>query len=515
MITKVTKRTVLALLSILSFALPSLAEERDTFYVDGFKYIVETDSTVAISDAGPDVPIPMSEDSTLTIPSVVEFEGRTYRVERIWWKAFGLRQEIKHLVIGEGVEFVGRYAFYMCMGLTSVHFPSTFADPGERGEFFIGCCNLHRITIDEGNEEYDSRDDCNAIIYTEDSILVFGCLGTRIPAGVTTIGSGAFRQCLKLESITVPEGVRIIEPFAFRNCANLKEVSLPNSLEGIGYSAFSNCMSLETITIPQNVSQIRGNDYYSKMLAPHNLFEGCYNLREVRVDKRNRTFDSRNNCNALIDTSRDMIVAACGNTVIPEGIKGIGAYAFTDTSIPSIRIPKSVQTIEPDAFWRCTFCSSISVDAGNKAYNSKDNCNAIIETATGKLIHGCSTTRIPDNVREIGDHAFYGMKMPPLLIIPEGVEVIGEWVFTRGCNLEYIRMPSTLKQIKNRAFYWCDSIRYVDMSRCSPKIDEFAFSGCKYLFHVDFSPTIGEIHELAFSNCYCAAWVKKLVERNK
>ncbi len=513
--TKVTRRTVLALLSVLSFAVPSFAEKRDTFYVDGFKYIVENATTVAISDAGPDAPIPMSEDSTLTIPSVVEFEGRTYNVDRIYWEAFALRQKIKHLVIGEGVKFIDQYAFYMCMGLTSVHLPSTYTGWIDRGEFLIGCCNLNRITIDERNYTYDSRDECNAIILTEDSTLVFGCLGTRIPATVTTIGPGAFRQCLKLESITVPEGVRIIEPCAFRNCANLKEVSLPNSLEGIGYSAFSDCMSLETITIPQNVSQIRGNDFYGKMLDPYNLFGGCHNLKEVRVDKRNRTFDSRSNCNALIDTSRDMIVAACGNTVIPDGIKGIGAYAFTDISIPDIRIPKSVQTIEPDAFWRCTFCSSVSVDAGNKAYNSKDNCNAIIETATGKLIHGCSTTRIPDNVREIGDGAFYGVRLPPLLIIPEGVETIGEHAFTRDCGLEYVKMPSTLKLIKNDAFGCCDGIRYIDMSRCSPKIEMFAFSQCEYLYLVDFSPTIGEIHELAFSHCYCEAWVKKLVERSK
>ena len=475
-----------------------------SFIQEGFKYVVKMDSTVSISDAGLEVPLPVSADSTLVIPSSVCHEGKTYCVERVESSAFGLRQEIKHLVVSEGVERIDKYAFEGCQSLTDISLPSTLYDWDNNTFGF--CHNLRRITVSDQNEDLDSRDNCNAIIDTDENMLIFGCTGTRIPASVETIGFGAFRHCCQhLERIIIPEGVKRIEPCAFSQCINLKEISLPVSLESMGYGMFNDCMSLESVTIPRNVSEIPGewSDCW-------NLFSGCYNLKEVKVDKWNRTFDSRNNCNAIIDSKRDVLVAGCGSSFIPEGIKAIGDFAFEGTSIPAIRIPKSVRKIGSGAFLNCRFCSSISVVPGNPVYDSKGDCNAIIETASARLVQGCSRTVIPDGTKEIGDSAFLNVPLPPCLVIPEGVEVIGEDVFSSLCRLEYVQLPSTLKQIKGRAFSGCDRIYYVDMSRCSPQVGFFAFAHCKSLNFVSMSSTPGEIKEYAFwKTPFEALWKKR------
>ena len=320
-------------------------DDRVSFVQGGFKYFVETDSTVSISDAGLEVPPPLLADSTLVIPSSVGHEGKTYRVERIEENAFGIRQQIKRLVISEGVEFIGKYAFEGCMGLTDISIPSTL---DYWNEYAFGFChNLRHITVSEQNETYDSRDNCNAIIDTYENTLVFGCMGTKIPASVEAIGEYAFKQCCQhLERIVVPEGVKRINSHAFSQCINLKEISLPASLESMGYGMFNDCMSLESVTIPRNVSEIQGNDRSTYW----NPFSGCYNLKEVKVDKRNRTFDSRNNCNAIIHSGTDVLMAGCGTSFIPEGVKAIDDNAFHGSALPAIRFPRASAELEAGRF---------------------------------------------------------------------------------------------------------------------------------------------------------------------
>ena len=483
--------------------LPARAQGVHDFIEGGFKYYIENDTAVTISDAGDDAPIPVTADSTLTIPSTVVHEGRTYRVTYIATKAFSVRREIRHLVIGEGVEIIGPYAFARCPNLTSMEIPSTLScAPCYEEGFFYGCSNLCRITVDRRNEEFDSRDDCNAIICTETDMLLLGCRSTVIPPTVTTIGPKAFDNCTNLVRLVLPEGVRRIEYQAFRDCINLKEIVLPSTLDSIGGSVFENCMNLESVTIPRGVTKI----------SPR-VFSGCYNLKEVRVDKANPTFDSRKHCNAIIDTAQDTIVAGCGNSFIPEGIKGIGAFAFANSSLREIKIPRSVRHIGDRAFAECHYCNAVSVHPGNPVYDSRGDSNAIIESATGRLVQGCSLTSVPDGVREIGDYAFFGVRLPPHLVIPEGVETIGYWAFSNYCAIQYVVLPSSLKWIKARAFGCIDALRYVDMSRCSPRVEVFAFSGCKALNVVDLSPHPGIIDNLAFANCPCKESVLRQVRR--
>ncbi len=496
-------RNILAILSFLMFFSPAYSQEEVTFQLGGFNYTVRSDSTVEISDAGKDVLLPISDDSTLVIPSSVIYDGKTYLVNYI--RGFSFHDEIKHLVVSEGVCGIYSWTFFRCLNLESIHFPSTIHFPeGWSCEIFRGCVNLSRITVAEGNDCCDSRENCNAIIVT-DSILYMGCKDTRIPSSVTIIGKYAFGYCEKLESIDIPEGVRVIEYCAFANCVNLKKVTLPNSLDSIAEYPFEGCASLDSLFIPQNVSRIN-----YKVLA------GCHNLKELKVDKRNKTFDSRNNCNAIVNTAQDVIVAGCGSSVIVQGIKGIGPEAFSNSSIRDIRIPKSVRHIAPNAFIACNFCRNVFVDKRNPVYNSGKDNNAIMETASRKLVYGCRMSSIPDDVREIGDYAFFMQITPSYLIIPDGVEVIGEKAFFKCPELENIQMPSSLRLIGRSAFWGCAKLLYVDMSRCNASISSLAFADCMSLFTMNLSPAYnGLVEQSAFWDAPCEAWVQKFLGRNK
>ena len=136
-------------------------------------------------------------------------------------------------------------AFKDCRNLTSITIPNSVTSIGE--EVFDGCDKLTSIIIEEGNEKYDSRENCNAIIETETNTLIIGCHTTIIPDGVTSIGEKAFYDCEKLTSIKIPNGVTTIESFAFCGCRKLTDVTIPNSVESIGTQAFDFCYSLTAI----------------------------------------------------------------------------------------------------------------------------------------------------------------------------------------------------------------------------------------------------------------------------
>ena len=156
------------------------------------------------------------------------------------------------------------------------------------------------------------------------------------------------------------------------------------------------------------------------------------------------------------------------NSVI-YSVKSIGGYAFYEcTGLTSVTIPNSVTSIGDRAFEGCTGLTSIIVESGNTIYDSRQNCNAIIETATNTLIVGSANTVIPDNVTSIGDFAVYGCGLTGELVIPNSVTSIGREAFSCCSGLTSVTIGNSVTSIVNQAFYHCTGLTSVTIEAETP-----------------------------------------------
>ena len=168
---------------------------------------------------------------------------------------------------------------------------------------------------------------------------------------VTDIGTHAFYKYSSLTSVIIPEGVTNIGDCAFLGCSGLTSVTIPESVTSIKGRAFCECSGLTGITIPAGVTRIE-----------ETAFEGCSGLTSIVVDKENKYYDSRNNCNAIIATESNTLVIGCKNTTIPASVTRLGDYAFADCSgLTSITIPQGVTSIGYYTFSGCSGLTSITI----------------------------------------------------------------------------------------------------------------------------------------------------------
>ena len=176
--------------------------------------------------------------------------------------------------------------FDNCTGLESIYIPQKVASI-TKGTF-NGCINLNSIVVDETNEVYDSRDNCNAIINTSDNSLIVGCKSTIIPNSVAAIASSAFRYCSGLKAIEIPTSVKKIGDSAFMGCSGLTTIRIPNSVTDLGPQAFSSCGGLVTLHIGNGISSV-DNNTFSSCNGLMDVY--CYNIEAPKApfvnNKRN------------------------------------------------------------------------------------------------------------------------------------------------------------------------------------------------------------------------------------
>lgn len=228
---------------------------------------------------------------------------------------------------------------------------------------------------------------------------------------VTSIGDSAFRYCTRLSSITLSNSIITIDEWAFHSCTGLTSVNIPTGVTSIGGGAFQSCYSLTNLIIPDSVTDIGAF-----------VFTGCQSLTSVTIG---------------------------------SGVTSIGLGSFND----------------------CGNLTSMVVDNNNSVFDSRNNCNAIIETSTNTLAHGCNSSVIPNTVTSIGRRAFY------------------------GCEFTNIGLPNGLNNIGNAAFQGCSSLSSITIPSGVTVIDQYAFESCSSLSSITIPSGVTVMNYRTFRNC--------------
>ena len=186
---------------------------------------------------------------------------------------------------------------------------------------------------------------------------------------------------------------------------------------------------------------------------------------------------------------------------IPSTVTSIGTYAFKYTGIKEIVIPSGVSAIGSNPFSTCPLLESIVVEKGNAVYDSRNNCNAIINTNYNEIISGCKNTVIPNGVTRIGSYAFYDCIDLVSIEIPSSVTTIGNEAFWNCSSLKSITIPSGVAEIKASAFCECSSLESVVMSFGVTSIGNSVFAGCTSLVDIEIPNSVTTLGQNVFGAC--------------
>ena len=138
-----------------------------------------------------------------------------------------------------------------------------------------------------------------------------------------------------------------------------------------------------------------------------------------------------------------------GTTYVTTKIRSRAFYFYDD--LHSLTIPATITIIENRLDIYDNNFTSISVAEGNPVYDSRENCNAIIETATNTLVLGCKNTNIPSTVTAIGERAFRNCADLTSIKFPDNLVSIGELAFEET-GLISVELPARLSSIGFKAF---------------------------------------------------------------
>lgn len=402
--------------------------------------------------------------------------------------------DIESYRIRPGTQVVGNEAFKYCQSLKSVIISDSVTHIGDWA--FQWCNSLASINI---------------------------------PDSVTHIGKAAFSDCMGLKSIIIPDSVSHIGKAAFFECSALREITIHNSVTHIGERVLDECEHLTSIIIPNESKQrfLELLNAYSDKLIEQDDWEHTLSTEVTEEDLANGIIDEYG---ALYSSDEKRLLRGVQNTFynnikigtlvicdkafffnsmcyfssinIPDSVTHIGKEAFSGSQdLTSITIPKSVTHIGYNAFSGCSILSSIQVSRDNRTYDSRENCNAIIHTATNTLIAGCENTIIPKSVTHIGHYAFWGCTGLSNFTLPNSVTHIGNGAF-RDCRaLKSVTLPNSVAHIGDGAFYFCWALKSVTLPNSVTYIGKKAFYYCCALTSITILESVTHIGNDAFSFC--------------
>ncbi len=371
----------------------------------------------------------MDDQGTMTITGTgpmydIDYNGVPYS------KVF---DQIKKVIVSEGVTYIGAEAFLRCTSLTQVILPESLTGIGDWA--FTGCTGLTEITIPGSVTSVGERafQGCSALT------------ALTLSEGVSNVGEFAFAQCTALTKAALPGSLGTVTDRMFYECTNLTEVTLAEGITAIGQWAFCEDANLDSIVFPASLTTIGTHAFYM-----------CTGLTEVTIPATVTAMEDGifSNCTGL-----KKLTLAEGSTAVPPGL------AMGCTSLAELSLPATVTEISSSAFSGCTSLTAFTVPSG-------------VTTIGNSAFQGCTglkTMVIPGGISRIGEYLFGYCSNLTEVTLEEGVAIIDDYAFRNCTGLTNLTMPASIQTIENYAFSGCTALNSLVFTGNAPQFSTNTF----------------------------------------
>ena len=426
------------------------------FYVNGIYYNQYTLSSVEVTYKNTSY---NTYSGSLTIPSSITVNGKTYIVLRIGDKAFNQCRSLTSVSLPTGLSSIGQDAFSYCTSLTSINLPST----------------LTKI-------ETDAFENCEALT------------SITIPDGVTELGICTFIDCHKLKNVTIGSGVSTLPAFMFIRCYDLEEINVPNTVTDISYEVFQDCTKLKKVTLGTGVKSVG-----------HHTFAGCTALTTFVCKATNpptlssNTFQDSNQSNANLYVP-NLSLSAYKSATYWKDFQGFSTvYDFVVNGIYYSKTGSNTVQVTFKDEKHDTYSGSVSIPSSVSYSGTTYSVTAIGPYA----FHGTHLTgiSIPSSVKVIDHDAFWMQGNLTSVTIPSSVTTIGSYAFCWCESLTSITIPNSVTSLGYCGFAWCKKATSLSIGNGLTKLDHEVFKGCEKLTNVTIPSKVTSIEYYAFKGC--------------
>lgn len=400
--------------------------------------------TIRLRDIGSDITLRFDSYS-LWITATYDITDVTKATRLLDYESYPDRTQCVRMKV-DGIEAEASNSYqFLSTGIHSVRF--TFRNKSKIHSYsFVNNDNLKSLMIPEGVESLETYS-------------IYNCSkleSVTLPQSLRMGETDSMSRNKSLKSLVLPDNMSM-EPNFLRYCSNLETVILPRNLKKIPQNCFYACSNLKTLEIPESVTEIEKGAFNSMGLIsisipdgitriPDEMCTSCSDIIDVELPANTSHIGSSafQFCSKLSCVRFRGEENTSGTLSLPEGLESLGEMAFNNCdAITAVELPSSLTSIGTGAL-SCKKVASLTISPDNIIYEVKDGFNGIITKSTGILVQGYSNaTVIPENVTQIGDYAYYQIPIQSI-DIHDKVTYLGNNALARTGTLKSIISRSAI-----------------------------------------------------------------------